>query len=419
MQSVAEAVRRILEQAIILGSEQVSLGNSLFRTLARDLVTSEDSPRFDKAMMDGFVVNLDFAESDMPEGDPLRFDIVETITAGRVSTRVLHQGEAAHIMTGSPIPQGGQCVVPVESALPDPQDPGAVLIPLHTLKRENHILRRGAIARSGTNLLRAGCRLQPQQLAAIAESGFSELPVSIIPKVAVLATGDELVDVGQTLPSGMIRNSNEPMLLAQVKASGADGIPLGIARDSVESLQPRIAEGLKYDVLLLSGGVSAGIMDLVPSQLAAAGVQQIFHGVKMKPGKPLWFGILSRNHSEGTMQPRRTYVFGLPGNPVSSLACFELFVRPLLQMLQGQPATRSVQASLTTDFSIKGDRPVYQPSLIFSNAGKLAAQPIAWSSSSDLKATVEANGMIELLPEHGPYQSGHIVEAWLWGDQRI
>jgi molybdopterin molybdotransferase len=430
MQSVAEAVRRILEQAVVLDAEHVTLRDSLFRTLATDLQTKDDSPRFDKAMMDGFVVRLDVEDSSAADfeaknASPVRFPVVETITAGIASTRNLQPGEAARIMTGSVVPSGGHCVVPIEATQFDDANAEAnsiVSIPRDMLRPEANILRRGAVARSGDVLLRSGCRLQPQQLAALAEFGFGSLPVNRVSSVAVLATGDELVDVSLDVPPGMIRNSNEPMLVAQAMASGARAVGLGIAKDSVESLQPLIQAGLQHDILLLSGGVSAGILDLVPSQLAKAGVQQIFHGVHMKPGKPLWFGTLDRQKQSDPANgsvPRRTYVFGLPGNPVSSLACFELFVRPLLQMLQGRPVAEPLTVNITCDFSVKGDRPVYQPARIFAHAGHLMAEPIVWSGSSDLKATVEANGMIALLPEHGRYARQSIVPAWLWGDQRL
>lgn len=426
MQSVAEAVRRILEQAVVLDAEHVTLQDSLFRTLSTDLQTKDDSPRFDKAMMDGFVVRLEDEDSPAAslvatDSAPVQFPVVETITAGCVSIRDLQPGEAARIMTGSVVPSGGHCVVPIEATQFDEAN-SIVSIPMAMLRPEANILRRGAVARSGDVLLRSGCRLQPQQLAALAEFGFGSLPVARVPSVAVLATGDELVEVGLDVPPGMIRNSNEPMLVAQATASGARAVGLGIARDSVESLQPLIQAGLQHDILLLSGGVSAGILDLVPSQLTAAGVQQIFHGVHMKPGKPLWFGALDRQKqpdpASGSV-PRRTYVFGLPGNPVSSLVCYELFVRPLLQLLQGRPAAEPLSVSMTCEFSVKGDRPVYQPARIFADAGHLMAEPIKWSSSSDLKATVEANGMIALLPEHGRYARQSIVPAWLWGDQRL
>lgn len=426
MQSVAEAVRRILEQSVLLDAEHVTLGHSLLRTLAKDLLTKDDSPRFDKAMMDGFVVRLEdedssAANSEASNPDRIRFPVVETITAGFVSTRNLQLGEAARIMTGAVVPSGGDCVVPIEATQFDEAN-SIVSIPKAMLRPEANILRRGAVARSGDVLLRCGCRLQPQQLAALAEFGFESLPVTRVPSVAVLATGDELVDVGLDVPPGMIRNSNEPMLVAQAMASGARAVGLGIARDSVESLQPLIQAGLQHDILLLSGGVSAGILDLVPSQLAAAGVQQIFHGVHMKPGKPMWFGTLDRQKPSDPASesvPRRTYVFGLPGNPVSSLVCFELFVRPLLLSLQGRPVAEPLSVAMTCDFIVKGDRPVYQPARLFAHDGQLMAEPITWSSSSDLKATVEANGMIALLPEHGRYAQHSIVPAWLWGDQRL
>ena len=184
---------------------------------------------------------------------------------------------------------------------------------------EANLMRQGGAARQGSRLLTAGTQLQPQQIAALAEFGQATVPVYCRPTVAVLATGDELISCDQPLRPGAIRNSNEPMLLAQAATCGACPVSLGIARDTIAELSMRIQQGLDHDVLLLSGGVSAGTLDLVPQQLAAAGVEQIFHGVNMKPGKPLWFGIRRR-------ESRTTLVFGLPGNPVSSLVCFELFV---------------------------------------------------------------------------------------------
>lgn len=168
-----------------------------------------------------------------------------------------------------------------------------------------------------------GTQLQPQQIAALAEFGEACVPVFRQPTVAVLATGDELIPFNEPLRLGAIRNSNEPMLAAQAATCNAIPVSLGVARDNIEELSLRIQQGLQHDVLLLSGGVSAGTLDLVPQQLATVGVEQIFHGVNMKPGKPLWFGIRR-------MESRTTLVFGLPGNPVSSLVCFELFVRPCL-----------------------------------------------------------------------------------------
>jgi molybdopterin molybdotransferase len=200
------------------------------------------------------------------------------------------------------------------------------------------------------------------------------------------------------------------MLMAQAATCGACPVSLGVARDTVAELSLGIQRGLEHDVLLLSGGVSAGTLDLVPQQLAAAGVEQVFHGVDMKPGKPLWFGTRHEKF-------RTTLVFGLPGNPVSSLVCFELFVRPALEKISGisgQPG-RGLVARLSESFAVKGNRPVYQPAVISVQDGQFIVRPVAWNGSSDLKATVEANGMALMLSAHGNYTVGEFVPVWLWG----
>ena len=275
-------------------------------------------------------------------------------------------------------------------------------------------MRQGGAARQGSPLLAAGTQLQPLQIAALAEFGQANVPVYCRPTVAVLATGDELIAWDQPLRPGAIRNSNEPMLLAQAATCGACPVSLGVARDTIAELSLGIQQGLEHDVLLLSGGVSAGTLDLVPQQLAAAGVEQIFHGVDMKPGKPLWFGTRRR-------ESRTTLVFGLPGNPVSSLVCFELFVRPVLRKISGISSQNAsgLAARLSQSFAVKGRRPVYQPAVISVCDGQLRVRPVVWNGSSDLKATVEANGMALMSSAHGAYTVGELIPIWLWGDGRI
>lgn len=275
-------------------------------------------------------------------------------------------------------------------------------------------MRQGGAARKGTRLLAAGTRLQPQQIAALAEFGEAIVSVFRRPTVAVLATGDELISFDQPLRPGVIRNSNEPMLTAQASTCCAIPVTLGVAHDNVDELSIRIQQGLQHDVLLLSGGVSAGTLDLVPQQLAAAGVEQIFHGVDMKPGKPLWFGV-RRTESHTTL------VFGLPGNPVSSLVCFELFVRPAINAISGIAGKfeQTLTARLNENYTAKGSRPIYQPGEICFRDGHLVFRPVAWNGSSDLKATVEANGMALLSSTHGPYNVDDEVYVWFWGERRI
>jgi molybdopterin molybdotransferase len=213
--------------------------------------------------------------------------------------------------------------------------------------------------------------------------------------VAILSTGDEIVEPSATPGPSQIRNSNGPMLTAQVVRAG--GVPryLGVASDRGESLRPLIADGLRDDVLILAGGVSAGKLDLVPQALAEVGVRPLFHKVAMKPGKPILFGVATR--AGGIAPPR--LVFGLPGNPVSSLVCFELFVRPALRgMMDLPPGPRMVQATLTDDFAHRTDRPTYHPARLRAEATGWTVQPVPWIGSPDLRGVALANAFV-VLPE--------------------
>lgn len=415
MHSVSEALSIILHHVHQRTAEPVSLRNSLSRVLAETLSVPHDSPLFDKSLMDGFAVCAPLSETSggKSEAQSLAFTVAEVVTAGKLPTVSLTGNLTTRIMTGAPLPDGCNCVVPIEQTQFDESRPETVTIPRSALRLESCLIRRGTSAAAGSVLLEKGTRLQPQQLAALAEFGFNTIMVERRPTVAVLATGDELTSIDETLMPGQIRNSNEPMLIAQIAACDATPIALGIARDEEQQLRNGILNGLQNDFLLLTGGVSAGILDLVPHQLKLAGVTPILHGVQMKPGKPLWFGVFE----EGS---RRCLVFGLPGNPVSSLACFELFVRPALQRFSGLASSGApLIATLEESAQVFGNRPVYHPAQIRIQAGRLTVRRVPWSGSSDLKATADANGMALLLPEHGLYSAGESVEIWLWGDQRL
>ena len=410
MLSVTDALAIVLAKALPGVSETVALTNALQRVLAVDLLTPHDSPPFHKSLMDGFAVTTAAVE----DQEMIRFAVVETITAGMVPSKAVTAKNAIRIMTGATLPANCDCVVPIERVQFDEAAPDHVIIPRDAIFAEANLMRQGTAAQLGSQLLAAGTQLQPQQIAALAEFGQSNVSVYRRPTVAVLATGDELIPYDQPLRPGAIRNSNEPMLMAQAATCGACPVSLGVARDTVAELSFGIRQGLEHDVLLLSGGVSAGTLDLVPQQLAAAGVEQIFHGVDMKPGRPLWFGT---RHCES----HTTLVFGLPGNPVSSLVCFELFVRPALRKISGIASQNAsgLAARLSQAFAVKGSRPVYQPAVISVHEGQLLVRPVAWNGSSDLKATVEANGMALMLSAHGPYTVGELVPVWFWGDGRI
>jgi molybdopterin molybdotransferase len=414
MHSVSEALSIILQNVQQRTAEPVALRNSLSRVLAETLFVPHDSPLFDKSLMDGFAVCVPTTEASAghSEAQSVTFLVAEVVTAGNLPTVTLSEGVAARIMTGAPLPDGCNCVVPIEQTQFNEANPTTVTIPQSALRQESCLIRRGTSAAAGSVLLQKGTRLQPQQLAALAEFGFNRITVERRPTVAVLATGDELTSIDEPLMPGQIRNSNEPMLIAQIEACDAIPVALGIARDEEQQLRTGILQGLRNDFLLLTGGVSAGILDLVPQQLKLAGVTPILHGVHMKPGKPLWFGVFEQNS-------HRCLVFGLPGNPVSSLACFELFVRPALQTFSGLAVGAPLVATMEESAQVFGNRPVYHPARIQIQNGRLTVRRVPWSGSSDLKATVDANGMALFLPEHGLYSPGEMVEIWLWGDQRL
>jgi molybdopterin molybdotransferase len=388
MLSVADAQARVLEQVRPLPAVRLRLdGAALGLVLAEDVASDLDMPPFTKAMMDGYALR----SADLPGGvGPLT--VVEEITAGMTPTRALGKGEAARIMTGAPVPDGADAVVMVEHTRM--AGGGKVDINEPALAPGINILPRGQEMRRGEAVLKAGALLRPQEFGLLATVGRAEVLAHPAPRVAILATGDELVDASEQPRPGQIRNGNGPMLLGQVCRAGGIPVSLGIAADRMETLRQRIALGLREDVLVLAGGVSAGKLDLVPQALAELGVRALFHKVAMKPGKPVLFGIQPRD--EGS-RPR--LVFGLPGNPVSALVCFELFVRPALRALMGlSPGPRLVQAVLCEDFTHRTDRPTYRPARLHNTASGWRVQPVPWFGSPDLRGVTSANAFV-VLPE--------------------
>jgi molybdopterin molybdotransferase len=229
--------------------------------------------------------------------------------------------------------------------------------------------------------------------------------------VAILSTGSELVPPAATPAFGQTRNSNGPMIAAAVQLLGAESIPLGIAADKPEAIRAAVAQGLAADVLVLSGGVSAGDLDLVPEIFRQCGVEKVFHKVRLKPGKPVWFGVLRREHAAPTL------VFGLPGNPASSLVCFELFARPAIAILAGQPRDAwhlpRVRGRLGAAVKAAADRPVYLPARLVESSGGLSATPLPWSGSSDLLGLAGAAGLIALPAGGRRYETDEEVEVVL------
>jgi molybdopterin molybdotransferase len=271
-------------------------------------------------------------------------------------------------------------------------------------KPGQHIMRLGAEVRNGEVILRAGTPLRPQELGMLAMVGRAAARLVPRPRVAVAATGDELIEPPQLPGPGQIRNSNAPMLLAQAARAGAVTHYLGIGRDRSDSLAPLIQKGLRSaDVLVLSGGVSAGTHDLVPGILQEQGVSAHLHKVRLKPGKPFFFGT---HESE---QGKRL-VFGLPGNPVSSLVCFELFMRPALRRLAGLPDDPPpVPLRLLESFRYKSDRPTYHPARTEGDG----VRAVPWTGSSDLRAFLSADALLVLPEGESQHSAGETVQVML------
>ncbi|MDB5384844.1 MAG: moeA [Planctomycetaceae bacterium] len=427
MLTVSEALAAIRGTVVRGPILSLPLDEALGLILAEVVVSGVDSPPFDKALMDGYAVRFaDLTGHRKGTTHEIELTVIEEVTAGRVPGRSVGPGQATRIMTGAPLPAGADVVIPVEdtdfhpftTSMGDiPSDLGQVrLRDVQQCRPGRFILRQGAAVKQGAEILKPGRMLRAQEIAALAELGFTHVRVTSRPRVGILATGDELVPAGTKPGPGQIQNSNEPMLAAQIQQAGAGPIRLGIARDEREHLRQRILQGLDCDFLLLSGGVSAGKLDLVPSELAAAGVRQVFHKIQMRPGKPLWFGILEP-HSGGN--PERTvpcYVFGLPGNPVSSMVCCELFVRAALRVWSGiEPEILApISARLEADHHNDGNRPTYHPAKIAWTADGPTVSVVDWIGSSDLCATVDANCTVLFPAGDRLWCAGARLEVFPW-----
>ncbi|REJ69352.1 MAG: molybdopterin molybdenumtransferase MoeA [Planctomycetota bacterium] len=436
MITVSAALAKVLEHAQAKLPERVLLREAAGQVLAEDVASDVDSPPHDKSLVDGYAVRATDIERALSgrASEPIELAVVEEVTAGDVPKHELRAGQATRIMTGAPLPAGAEAVVMVEETAWQAeagQPLGVVRIETERFTAGQNIMRRGAAMRAGQVVLETGHIVREMEVGLLAEVGRAEVQVVPRPRVAVLPTGNELVDAATVPPPGKIRNSNGPMLLAAVARAGGWGVDLGVGRDEEATLRELISQGLANDVLILSGGVSAGVLDLVPKVLGELGVVEVFHKVSLKPGKPLWFGVAeaSRGSAEGdavSPQPK-TLVFGLPGNPVSSLVCFHLFVAPAMAVLAGrpQPAAREVTATLTAPFEHRGDRPTYHPARLepaatttetdvaaaaaVREAESATVTPLDWRGSSDLRTLVAANALILFAPGERRYAVGERV----------
>ena len=314
----------MLERVRPLPTETVETGEALGRVLGADVVGADDVPPFDNSAMDGFAVRAaDTAGAS--DAAPVSLALADESRAGRPATRSLRAGEAIRISTGAVIPDGADAVVRVE----DTNDRGDTVAVKVAVPVGKEIRRAGDDIRAGERVLERGTRVGPAELGVLASVGAAAVECSLRPAVAVIATGDELVSPGRPLAPGQIRNTNVYSVPAQALGAGAEVSSAVTVGDDHDATVAAVAHGLDADALVLSGGVSVGEHDHVKDALAEHGVEQVFWGVALRPGHPTWFGMRGS-----------TFVFGLPGNPVSAMVTFHLFVRPALLALAGAAQLR-------------------------------------------------------------------------------
>jgi molybdenum cofactor synthesis domain-containing protein len=395
-----EALAVVLRESSPLPPEETDLAIALGRVLAEDVRADRPLPPFDRAAMDGFALRAQDAAA--PGAVlPVAFEV----RAGQWPERTLGAGEAARIMTGAPVPDGADAVQPVEKTRET--DDGCVEIGT-AVAPGAHVARRGSEAEAGAVVLERGRRIDPAALAVLASCGCVRPRVGRRPRVAVLVTGDEIVpaDTPAAGPA-QIRNSNGPAIEALARAAGAEVVPLGTVGAQRAALDRAIGEGLRAaDVLVLSGGVSAGAYDLVEPALADAGATFLFTGVAIKPGAPLVFA-----RAGGVL------VFGLPGNPVSAQVTFELFARPCLLRLQGSRALHAprVPVVLAAPLANRSGRVSHVPAIVAVEGGRLVARPVRSQVSGDLAAHARANALVVLASSRPRAEAGETAEAVLLG----
>ncbi len=386
-------------------TENVALLASAGRVLAENVLADRDQPPFDRSTRDGFAVRA----AEWSSGHRLR--VVGQVRAGEVwAVGEVEIGCAVEIMTGAAVPQGADAVAMIEHVEQSTSEVWAAAE--RSLREGENVVRQGSEAHQGKALLTAGTTIGAAEVALAAACGRAEVAVYRRPVVAIVATGDELVELDQTPGGHQIRNSNSYALAAMVEAAGGQAARLAIARDTLTDLRERISEGRGSDLLLLSGGVSAGKYDLVEEVLAECGAEFFFTGVRMQPGKPVVFGRIPRDKS--AHERGWTYFFGLPGNPVSTQVTFHCFVQPMLRAMCGAEiaSPKFVQATLAEDLKRKAGLTRLLPALLRHDLERPEVRLVGWQGSGDLGANARAN-CYAVLPDDRDLQAGDVITVLL------
>ncbi|HEX2269943.1 MAG TPA: gephyrin-like molybdotransferase Glp [Pyrinomonadaceae bacterium] len=398
MISVAEAVEIVRQHTPALETERVELSNVLGRVLAQEVAADSDLPPFDRAQMDGYAVRA--AET---TGAPVSLRIAGESAAGKGWHHRLEEGQAVRIMTGAPVPEGADSVQQVE--LTHELKDGTVVELLEAVEPGRSIVKRGAEIKAGEIVLHPGVTINAAMMAVLAAFGYAQVEVARKPRVAVLATGSELVSVDEQPGQDQIRDSNNYSISAYAEQAGALVQRFPLTRDETSLLTRQIAEAAdNFDVVVTSGGVSMGVYDVTKNALKELGAEIFFERVALRPGKPIVFARL----------PGGALFFGLPGNPVSVSVTFNLFTRTALLALQGanEPVLKQETAVLARDVKGTMERESYLPAQLTTNDdGELIAFPLKWGGSSDFVSFALTTALVIIPAGVKAAAAGSLVKA--------
>ena len=387
MISVEEALERILAEIQPLTTTHVSLPESLGLVLAEDVIAQEDMPPFANSAMDGFA--LLSQDSRQQTGQPARLRVTGGVAAGYVADHAVEEGTAMRIMTGAPVPPGADSVIQVELTRSEGPDSEWVEI-LQEVPPGNNIRPAGEDMHRGQKVLERGTEIGPWEIGVLATLGRPTIPVTQRPRVAILGTGDEVIDVNEPLQPGKIRNSNSYLLEAAIRKAGAEAHRLGVARDTVESLREKFSEAVTHDLIITSGGVSVGDFDLVKNIMAEQG-EINFWRINMRPGKPVAFGHIGN-----------VPLLGLPGNPVSAAVTFELFGRPVIRKMLGHTRLLRPQVDVVVEDGVSERvmRRHYVRAHVEWREGHFVARTTGNQGSNIMTSLLNANALL-IVPEGG------------------
>ena len=390
MISVEEALERILSRVAVLGDERVALPQALHRVLAEDVESPLDMPPWPASSMDGYALRSADTQA-TGTATPARLTVAGRVPAGGVAERALRAGEAFRIFTGAPLPEGADAIVPQEDVTAE----GAVLRVPRPVAAGDFVRPRGEDMKRGDHVLDRGRVLSAADVGLLATVGHARVSVIRRPRVGILSTGDELVDLGGTIGPGQIPNSNSYSLIAQVTEAGALPVSLGIAGDRRDDIEGRLGWGLGCDLVISSAGVSVGEHDFVKDALARLGAEQHLWLVDMRPGKPIAFSTIPQD-GKGALA-----LFALPGNPVSAMVTFELFVRPAILRMAGH--TRLHRPTMTAralePIPNRDRRRGYLRVTLIRDGESFGARLTGTQSSGVLRSMVAADGLAVVAGE--------------------